>query len=391
MKIGGSHLVQSILIISFMLLSPQSVNSLRIAVLGSGVAGSTAARTLADRGIQVTVFEAGHGIGGRSSTRITRDENRFQFDHGAQYISSPKTEVFRNALSKWEADGWVKQWQGNFFSVDKEGIVHEDEKKERWVGKPAMHSICRNLLHHDNIRVQLQTRANASYKDTEDSKWNLVHGKSKENLGNYDWLIVSDRISAAHYRRDLSYADVNDFRIRVRKTQTVKSLAAMIVFQRSLGLDMNGIQFNDNGAVYGSLGWAARDSSKPSRSRKDGKECWVLHSHPNAAKEILKGTQNTTEIRERIKDTMVGDFLKSIPLLAKNDFYEIPPVVYAVGHRWGAAFPIPSDEFADKESELIADRNFVACGDYFGKLSGRYEGAYLSGVSAANQLCKIIQ
>jgi hypothetical protein len=39
------------------------------------------------------------------------------------------------------------------------------------------------------------------------------------------------------------------------------------------------------------------------------------------------------------------------------------------------------------ESQLIADKQFVACGDYFGKLSGRIEGAYLSGLSAANQLC----
>lgn len=371
-------------------MSSQSVNSLRVAILGSGVSGSTAARSLAEKGIQVTVFEAGYGIGGRSSTRITRDEYRYQFDHGAQYIS-PKTDLFKKALTQWETDGWVSKWSGNFCTVDKLGIAQKDEKRERFVGYPAMHSICRNLLHHENIRVKLQTRANASYDNVRDAKWELLHSRSKESFGNFDWLIASDRISAAHYRRDLASADVNDFKIRVRKIKSVKSLTAMVVFDRPLSLDMDGIQFTDNGAIFGSLGWAARDTSKPGRNRKDGKECWVLQPHPNAATEILKGTQNTEEIRKKVKDVMVNDFLKSLPILAKNEEFDVPSIEYAVGHRWGAAFPIPNDEFIEKHSELIADKNFIACGDYFGKLSGKMEGAYLSGLSAANQLCKIIQ
>ena len=48
-------------------------------------------------------------------------------------------------------------------------------------------------------------------------------------------------------------------------------------------------------------------------------------------------------------------------------------------------------KFVEMDSQLIADKEFVACGDYFGKMSGRIEGAYLSGLSAANQLCNEIQ
>jgi renalase len=377
----------------------QSINSLQVAVLGSGMAGSTAARALADRGIQVTVFEAGHGIGGRTSTRITRDKFRYQFDHGAQYISTPKTDVFRDTLKQWREDEWVKGWSGKFCTVDTNldlGVELElelegDKKKERFVGYPAMHSICRNLLHHENIQVKLQTQANALRREEGDSKWELIHGKNKESLGSYDWLIATDRNSGAHFRKDLSSANVEEFRSGIRSIKSVKSLTAMVVFEQPLDLDMDGIQFNDKGANFGSLGWAARDTSKPGRNRKDGKECWILQTHPDAAKEILKGTKKIKEIREKAKEVLVQDFLKSIPILAGDKEVELPLVATAIGHRWGAAFPIPSPEFVEMDSQLIADKEFVACGDYFGKMSGRIEGAYLSGLSAANQLCNEIQ
>jgi len=95
----------------------QSINALRVAVLGSGISGSAAARTLAEKGVKVTVFEAGRGVGGRMSTRRTRDEHNYQFDHGAQYIGSPKTDTFRHILDQWKSDDWVREWEGDFWTV----------------------------------------------------------------------------------------------------------------------------------------------------------------------------------------------------------------------------------------------------------------------------------
>mmetsp|Transcript_45054 Transcript_45054/g.50211 ORF Transcript_45054/g.50211 Transcript_45054/m.50211 type:complete len:409 (-) Transcript_45054:111-1337(-) len=364
----------------------QKTNSLRVAVLGSGISGSAAARTLADRGVEVTVFEAGFGIGGRTSTRITRDGPRYQFDHGAQYIGQPKTEIFRSCLDGWVKMGFVKRWSARFASVDGVKIsIENNDSKERWVGFPRMNSICSNLLHHKNIRVKLQTRADAS-KNGE--VWELRHGKTKEYLGEFDYLIASDRISGAHHRKDLSSANVKEFTDGIRDIKSVKSLTAMVVFEKPLNLNIDGLQFTGKHSRYGSLGWVARDTSKPGRERNDGRECWVLQSHPDAAKELLKGKYKTNEIREMAKDVLVHDFLESIPYLTdgkdnNNSTIDIPPIMASTGHRWGAAFPIPNQDFIDMESQLIASEKFVACGDYFGKLSGRIEGAFLSGRSAA--------
>lgn len=51
----------------------------RVAVCGGGLSACAAANRLASNGIEVTIFEAGRGLGGRSATR--RSENVY-FDHG---------------------------------------------------------------------------------------------------------------------------------------------------------------------------------------------------------------------------------------------------------------------------------------------------------------------
>jgi len=53
---------------------------IKVAICGGGISGSIAANVLSrDRRFEITIFEAGRGGGGRSSTRRSGD---FMFDHG---------------------------------------------------------------------------------------------------------------------------------------------------------------------------------------------------------------------------------------------------------------------------------------------------------------------
>lgn len=423
----------------------RSQRQLRVAVLGSGVAGSTAARALAENGVGVTVFESGRGAGGRTSTRVVRSgdsdknndkNNDYQFDHGAQYISNPKTEEFRSELDKWVSKGLVREWSGRFATVNTGGggaaaastTVRWDndeengtqKKNKKWVGYPTMSSICGNLLRHENIQLIVKTRAevaapprgNEDDDDRRRRRWDLRDGKTKKELGSFDWLVVTDRNSGAQHRTDLSLANVPGFTSSIRGggVRSVKSLTAMVAFEEPLkNVPYDGIQFvvvNDDGKKpFGSLGWAARDTSKPGRERRDGKECWVLQSRPEAATELLRGRYKIDQIRRLARDALVSDFLEGLPLLAEatnaanaNDAAVAvkgtpppppPRIAYSVGHRWGAAFPVPlSKELTEAECHPIPEEQFVACGDYYGKRSGRIEGAFLSGRSAAMEILK---
>lgn len=368
-----------------------------------------------------SVFEAGRGIGGRTSTRITRrggepeqPSPRYQFDHGAQYLGTPHTAAFRHTLNAWNASGWIQAWDGAFGTAASVGdgattvdveIEAPSNKKERWVGVPRMNSISSHLLHHHNIQVQLQTRANAapvaaaaSSSSSRGGRWHLTQAQTNDDLGTFDWLIASDRTSGARQRRDLSAAtNLQEFTTGLSQIQSIPSLTAMVVFETSLNLPLNGIQFTT--PTTSSLGWAACDSSKPGRRRNDGRECWVLQSHPDAAKTLLHGKYKLHEIRERAREVLVQDFVHCVPALraaaaaagqgggGTTATRDLPSVVTAIGHRWGAAFPLPPPHYTDRECQMVASAHFVACGDYF-HFPGRIEGAYLSGKAAAEQLLR---
>ena len=103
-----------------------------------------------------------------------------------------------------------------------------------------MHSIYLNLLYHKNIRVVLQIRANAMFNNQK-KKWNLIHDRTKKELCHFDWLIATDRLSGSQYHRDLS--DVSEFTTSVRKIKSVQSLTAMVVFESSLNINIDSVQF----------------------------------------------------------------------------------------------------------------------------------------------------
>ena len=93
---------------------------------------------------------------------------------------------------------------------------------------------------------------------------------------------------------------------------------------------------------------------------------------------------------------MVNDFIQCIPTLLgkscqeENKEMNTPKIVDSMGHRWGAAFPsfIKQESFKEMESQALPEKQFVACGDYFGIYAGRVEGAFLSGRAAANEVLK---
>jgi predicted NAD/FAD-dependent oxidoreductase len=74
---------------------------MRLAIIGAGVAGLAAARSLRQHrpDLLVTIYEQGASLGGRVASR-GRDAGqgltqRFVFDHGAQYIKTPSPELER--------------------------------------------------------------------------------------------------------------------------------------------------------------------------------------------------------------------------------------------------------------------------------------------------------
>jgi hypothetical protein len=102
----------------------------------------------------------------------------------------------------------------------------------------------------------------------------------------------------------------------------------------------------------GSDRWAGLLGIHPNRvGFEDGKECWVVQTHPDAAKEIWDARDTSKpagrekkikDIRELAKEVILQDFLLAIPILAGDQNVDLPLVANAIGHSWSAAFPILS-------------------------------------------------
>ncbi len=103
---------------------------MRIAVIGAGLAGLTAARTLSKAAHEVTVFDKSRGLGGRLATRRTEAGG---IDHGAPWLNAGGD--FADVLSGLAEAGAAAR--------------HDDA----WVGLPGMSGLVRPLADGLDIRT----------------------------------------------------------------------------------------------------------------------------------------------------------------------------------------------------------------------------------------------
>eukprot|EP00292_Cryptomonas_paramecium_P017760 CAMPEP_0113665304 /NCGR_PEP_ID=MMETSP0038_2-20120614/2231_1 /TAXON_ID=2898 /ORGANISM="Cryptomonas paramecium" /LENGTH=109 /DNA_ID=CAMNT_0000580643 /DNA_START=80 /DNA_END=405 /DNA_ORIENTATION=+ /assembly_acc=CAM_ASM_000170 len=89
----------------------------RVAVIGAGIAGCSAARVMKDAGADVEVFEMGFGPGGRMASRKTREVPGLSINHGAPFFSV-NDAVFQEFLQPYISEGVVAPWTGKRLSVD---------------------------------------------------------------------------------------------------------------------------------------------------------------------------------------------------------------------------------------------------------------------------------
>lgn len=109
---------------------PRDEDPADVLVVGAGLAGAAAARSLADAGMRVRVLDKGRGPGGRLSSRRTPTG---AFDHGAGVVQAT-TPAFRAWLEMETRAGRAAPWAGG------------------WVGVPGMNALLAGLLDGLDVR-----------------------------------------------------------------------------------------------------------------------------------------------------------------------------------------------------------------------------------------------
>jgi len=112
----------------------------RVSIVGAGLAGLSAARALADRGHEVTLFDKGRSVGGRLATRRIGGA---RVDHGAQFFTV-RTDRFAAQVAAWERDGIVHEWC--------RGFGRSPDGHPRYAVRGGMNALAKHLARGLDVR-----------------------------------------------------------------------------------------------------------------------------------------------------------------------------------------------------------------------------------------------
>lgn len=135
-----------------------------VLVVGAGLAGASAARSLADAGRRVAVLDKGRGPGGRLSTRRSGGGT---FDHGAVVLQA-RGDAFKAWLDSESRAGRAARW------------------RDGWVGVPGMNALVAGLL--EGVDVRWSTTASALRRS--DGTWRAV-GVEGETLAEAPMAVLA--------------------------------------------------------------------------------------------------------------------------------------------------------------------------------------------------------
>jgi predicted NAD/FAD-dependent oxidoreductase len=324
-----------------------------VGIIGAGLSGLLSARTLADNGHDIQVFEKARGPGGRMSTRY---EGELRFDHGAQYFTV-RDERFRTYVDAWLQEGLVQTWKSRPVVLSKGVVSSEPGPTERFVGVPGMNAVAGHLAR--SVSPHYETRVTSI--DGDPGRWSL-HDEGGRPHGPFDALIVSappaqsaallERVAPGLSKQALSVA-------------LDPCWAVMAAFSEALDVTFDAAFVKES-----PLSWIARNTSKPGRPPQ---ECWILHGSPAWSTEFLE-----------VDPKEAGQAL----LTAFFDALDRPrkePVLLRA-HRWRYSI---AQEPLDAGCLFDEEKRIVVCGDWcFGS---RIEGAFLSGMAATGRILGIAE
>ena len=277
---------------------------MRVAVIGAGLAGLSAARTLRDQDHDVRVFDKGRGVGGRTSTRRS---SSFAFDHGAQYFTA-HDERFGRLVASWQEAGIVAPWPARI-TVLENGACRSGTPRTRYVGVPGMNAIARHLA--AGLDIALGIRITGLSHDA--NGWRLVENNGPVS-GVFDVVIAA--LPAAQTAELL--AGLSNLAESAQRCPIAPCWAVMLGFDRPLATTYDGAFVHDS-----PISWIARNNSKPGRGPA---ESWVLHAGPAWSSAYLDDSP------EAVASTLTGEFEQLIGLGALRP-------IHTDAHRWRHALP----------------------------------------------------
>lgn len=322
--------------------------SLPLAIIGAGVAGLLAARTLQEAGLAVTVFEKSRGLGGRASTRRTEHG---AFDHGAQYFTIRDPRFAALVQPAIEA-GTIAPWEGRFGLWSRAGAIALLDDESRYVAVPGMSTLGRAL--GGSLVPVIFTKIVAI--EGAPTHWSL-RAEDGTLLGPYSQVLLT---APAPQTQALLDPIARELASQLSSVVLAPCLTLMITFQAPVDLPLDGVHVTES-----ALAFAARNNSKPGRAPQ---ECWVLHADPEFATSCF-------DAPESISESLM------LAALQRMSASELPTIMEAHLHKWRYAQVIQA---LDQPCLYDPDLGLGAAGDWC--IGPRLEAAAMSGLAVADRI-----
>lgn len=345
--------------------APASIR--HFAVIGAGMAGIACARTLAQAGHRVSVFEKSRGFGGRMATRSTPFGT---FDHGAQYFTV-RDPRFALALETTAA-GLCKPWSANTVRVlDAHGMVAAaglPAREAHWVAMPGMNALVRHWAQplHQAGAVELETHVTRIEADALDPKrWQLRTTGSADSqhvYSGFDAVLLAMPSAQAHSLLKNSKQD-GKLAAQIAKVDVAPCWTLMLAFPQAMqpGLSALGPQWNAARSTHHRIAWLARESSKPGR---ESVERWTVQASAAWSKEHLD------DDAARVQAKLHRAFAEITGIRAEPAHAEV--------HRWRYAQTMQA---LGRSHLRDAKSGIGAAGDWC--IGHRVEDAFISGLELA--------
>lgn len=313
-------------------------------IIGAGLSGLVAARTLTDAGMRVTVLEKEDKVGGRMRTDLIEDG---VFDHGAQFFTI-RSNRFEEMVGTWISAGVVEEWTRGFAAPNGK---HRVDGYPRYKGTRGMSAITQYLA--QDLDVLTGVEASGLRRDR---SWEVIASGSTYSA---DALVLTIPAPSA-----LALVESNSILLPPEIREALENIGYEPCIAVMALLDGPGEVPEPGGVQIGGdpLFWIADNRKKgisevPAITIHAGPEFSREHAHTDDARV-------TYLLLEEAKDYIGAGVIKT--------------AVY----RWKYSMPTRTHE--EPFVYVEGPPPLVFCGDAYA--GPKVEGAVLSGLAAAEKL-----
>jgi predicted NAD/FAD-dependent oxidoreductase len=300
-----------------------------VVVVGGGLSGVAAARTLREAGLEVLALERAAHVGGRMASPRTDDR---VVDTGASYFTVADPE-FEAVARDWQRRGLARPWTDTF-RVAEDGELTPKPGPMRWAAPGGLRSLVEDLARELDVREQTARQV---------GEGPVVDGRPADAVV----LAMPD----PQARRLLDPVFAAELAVLDDPFEPVLALTAR--WAEAAWPAFDGAFVADHPLVS----WIADDG----RRRDDFAPVLVAHSTPEFAAEHLAAPQEAAPLLELAVRDVLGI---------------VTPALSTRVQRWTFARPTGSRS----ERYFFGEKRVGLCGDAWSD-KPRVEAAYLSGVA----------